>query len=42
MGLMGAGSTAQGRFATVMFGGAVFSTIAALTVLPVLMARIAE
>jgi Cu/Ag efflux pump CusA len=31
MGLMGAGSTAQGRFATVMFGGAVFSTIAALT-----------
>ena len=42
MGLMGVGSTAQGRFATVMFGGAVFSTIAALTLLPVLMARIAE
>jgi Cu/Ag efflux pump CusA len=42
MALIGAGSTAQGRFATVMLGGAMFSTIAALTLLPVLMARIAE
>jgi multidrug efflux pump subunit AcrB len=40
--LMGANSGAQGRFATVMLGGVVFSTIAALTVLPVLIARIAE
>ena len=40
--LIGAGSGAQGRFATVMLGGVVFSTIAALTVMPVLIARIAE
>jgi len=39
---MGANSGAPGRFATVMLGGVVFSTIAALTVLPVLIARIAE
>jgi cobalt-zinc-cadmium resistance protein CzcA len=37
-----ANSGAPGRFATVMVGGVVFSTIAALTVLPVLIARIAE
>jgi multidrug efflux pump subunit AcrB len=40
--LIGANSGAQGRFATVMLGGVVFSTIAALTVLPVLISRIAE
>ena len=40
--LIGESSGAQGRFATVMLGGVVFSTIAALTVLPVLIARIAE
>jgi multidrug efflux pump subunit AcrB len=40
--LMGANSGAQGRFAAVMLGGVVFSTIAALTVPPVLIARIAE
>ena len=40
--LVGASSGAQGRFATVMLGGVVFSTIAALTVMPVLIARIAE
>ena len=39
---MGGNSGAQGRFATVMLGGVVFSTIASLTVLPVLIARIAE
>ena len=38
----GPGSGAQGRFATVTFGGVVFSTIAALTVLPVLIAQITE
>ena len=37
-----ANSRAQGRFATVMLGGVVSSTIAALTVLPVLIARIRE
>ena len=42
MAFMGANSGAQGRFATVMLGGVVFSTIAALTVLPVLVSRIAE
>ena len=42
MALIGANSGAQGRFATVMLGGVVFSTIAALTVLPALIARIAE
>jgi Cu/Ag efflux pump CusA len=40
--LIDASSGAQGRFATVMLGGVVFSTIAALTVMPVLIARIAE
>ena len=40
--LIGTSSGAQGRFATVMLGGVVFSTIAALTVMPVLIARIAE
>jgi heavy metal efflux system protein len=39
---MGANSGAQCQFATVMLGGAVFSTVAALTVLPVLISRIAE
>ena len=38
----GAPSGAQGRFAAVILGGVVFSTIAALTVLPVLIARFAE
>jgi Cu/Ag efflux pump CusA len=38
----GPSSGAKGRFATVTFGGVVFSTIAALTVLPVLVAQIAE
>lgn len=36
MALVEASSGAQGRFATVMLGGVAFSTIAALTVLPVL------
>ena len=40
--LIGASSGAQSRFATVMLGGVVFSTIAALTVLPVVIARIAD
>jgi Cu/Ag efflux pump CusA len=40
--LIGECSGAQSRFATVMLGGVVFFTIAALTVLPVLIARIAE
>ena len=39
---MGANSGALGRFVTVVLGGVVFSTIAALTVLPVLVSRIAE
>ena len=39
---MGANSGAPGGFATVVLGGVVFSTIAALTVLPVLVSRIAE
>lgn len=39
---MGANLGAPGRFATVMLGGVVFSTIAALTVLPVVIARISE
>jgi heavy metal efflux system protein len=38
----GASLGAPGRFATVMLGGVVFSTIAALTVLPVVIARISE
>jgi Cu/Ag efflux pump CusA len=42
MAFMGGNSGAQGRFATVTLGGVVFSTIAALTVLPVLVSRIAE
>jgi Cu/Ag efflux pump CusA len=40
--LIGANSGAQERFATFILGGVVFSTIAALTVLPVLISRIAE
>jgi Cu/Ag efflux pump CusA len=40
--LIGESSGAQGRFATVMLGGVLFSTIAALTVLPVVIAQIAE
>ena len=40
--LIVASSGAQARFATVMLGGVVFSTIAALTALPVLISRIAE
>lgn len=40
--LIGESSGAQGRFATVMFGGVLFSTIASLTVLPVVIAQIAE
>lgn len=40
--LIGESAGAQGRFATVMLGGVVFSTIAALTVLPVVISRIAE
>jgi multidrug efflux pump subunit AcrB len=40
--LIGESSGAQGRFATVMLGGVAFSTIAALTVLPVVISRIAE
>src|ERR1700751_1301268 len=39
---MRANSGAPGRFATVILGGVVFSTIAALTVLPVFVSRIAE
>jgi len=42
MALVGASSETQARFATVMLGGAVFSTAAALTVLPVLIAWITE
>jgi multidrug efflux pump subunit AcrB len=40
--LIGASSGPRGRFATVMLGDVVFSTIAALTVLPVVIARIAD
>jgi cobalt-zinc-cadmium resistance protein CzcA len=40
--LMGANSGAQGRFAAVLLGGVVSSTIAALIVLPVVIARITE
>jgi multidrug efflux pump subunit AcrB len=40
--LIGATSGAPARFATVMLGRMVFSTAAALTVLPVLIARIKE
>lgn len=40
--LTGTSSGAQARFATVMLGGVVFSTTAALTVLPVLIFWIAE
>ena len=38
----GESSGVRGRFATVMFGGVLFPTIAALTVLPVVIARIAD
>jgi cobalt-zinc-cadmium resistance protein CzcA len=41
MALIGPSSGAQARFATVTLGGMVFSTTAALTVLPVLIARLA-
>jgi heavy metal efflux system protein len=40
--LIGAASGAPARFATVMLGGTVFSTAAALMVLPVLIVRIKE
>ena len=40
--LIGESSGAQGGFATVMLGGVLFSTIAALTLLPVVIAQIAE
>jgi len=40
--LIGASSGAPARFATVMLGGMVLSTAAALTLLPVLIARIKE
>src|ERR1700739_4151353 len=40
--LIGANSGAPGRFPRVVCGGVLFSTIAALTVLPVFIARIAE
>jgi heavy metal efflux system protein len=39
---IGANLGAPGRFATVLLGGVVFSTIAALTVLPVVIARLSE
>jgi multidrug efflux pump subunit AcrB len=42
MALIGASSGAPARFATVMLGGAVFSTTAALTVAPVLIVRMGE
>jgi len=42
MAFMGANLGAPSRFATVLLGGVVFSTIAALTVLPVVIARISE
>ena len=42
MAFMGANLGAPSRFATVLLGGVVFSTIAALTVLPVVIARIAD
>src|SRR5579872_3287878 len=42
MALSRAPSGAQCRFATVMLGGVLFSTIAALTVLPVLVSRVTE
>jgi heavy metal efflux system protein len=41
-GIHGGNSGAQGRFATVTLGGVVFSTIAALTVLPVLIPQFRE
>lgn len=40
--LIGATAGAPARFATVMVGGMVFSTAAALTVMPVLVARMKE
>ena|ERR1700687_294766 len=42
MALIGASSGAPARFATIMLGGAVFSTTAALTVAPVLIVRMGE
>jgi heavy metal efflux system protein len=42
MAMIETGSGAPARFATVILGGVAFSTTAALTVLPVLVARIAE
>jgi cobalt-zinc-cadmium resistance protein CzcA len=42
MALIGASSGAPARFATIMLGGAVFSTTAALTVVPVLIVRTGE
>jgi heavy metal efflux system protein len=42
MALIGASSGAPARFATIMLGGAVFSTTAALTVAPVLVVRMGE
>jgi len=42
MAFMEANLGAPSRFATVLLGGVVFSTIAALTVLPVVIARISE
>ena len=42
MGLIAQDSGTPARFATVMLGGVAFSTAAALTVLPVLIARVAE
>jgi Cu/Ag efflux pump CusA len=42
MALIGASSGAPARFATIVLGGAVFSTTAALAVLPVLIVRMGE
>jgi cobalt-zinc-cadmium resistance protein CzcA len=42
MALIGASSGAPARFATIMLGGAVFSTTAALTLVPVLIVRMGE
>jgi multidrug efflux pump subunit AcrB len=42
MAVIGASSGAEARFATVMLGGVVFSSTAALTVVPVLIVRMEE
>jgi cobalt-zinc-cadmium resistance protein CzcA len=42
MALIGASSGLPARFATIMLGGTVFSTTAALTVVPVLIVRMGE